>query len=246
MGCGVSNGSGPKDGDNLQSELSALRSKVAKLEAELRVLQSSLGAGAAGPAAGQRSSGAIGTPGPSLRVSAPARQPSAGPGAGTGLSIPAPDQRPEASQMGSEQAVTKEAVEARPSGGPSGGGDEHCLDLDAVRKLWPEVLREVRAKRIATYALLLEAKPFEFCDSTLILHFGPKAAFHRGEMDKEANSSLLHDALRKVLGFLPEVECIVGEGAAEAAPADTREDRALEGEALVAAIKERFSAQIVD
>ncbi|NYE71700.1 DNA polymerase-3 subunit gamma/tau [Microlunatus parietis] len=104
-------------------------------------------------------------------------------------------------------AVSAPPPAAAPEPQPPGG-----LAAADVRRLWPEVLEEIKGKRRFTWILLSQnAQVIDLRDNVLVLgmtNAGARDSFTRG-----GNEDILSDALVQVLGAELRVEAIVDPGA---------------------------------
>ena len=101
-----------------------------------------------------------------------------------------------------------------PVAAPAPAADKPRSSLAAadVRRLWPEVLEEIKGKRRFTWILLSQnAQVIDLSDKTLVLgmtNAGARDSFTRG-----GNEDILTDALVQVLGAELRIEAIVDPGA---------------------------------
>nr|WP_246186775.1 DNA polymerase III subunit gamma and tau [Microlunatus speluncae] len=95
---------------------------------------------------------------------------------------------------------------------PAAEQPRSSLAVADVRRLWPEVLEEIKGKRRFTWILLSQnAQVIDLSDKTLVLgmtNAGARDSFTRG-----GNEDILTDALVQVLGAELRIEAIVDPGA---------------------------------
>ena len=116
-------------------------------------------------------------------------------------------------------AVETPAVPPRPSTSsghePTGAGP--ALTVTDVRRLWPEVLNEVKGRRRFTWILLSQnAHVVDVRDGVLLLAMagiGPRDSFAKG-----GSQDVLHEALIEVLGVDLRIETMVDPGNAQPVP----------------------------
>jgi DNA polymerase-3 subunit gamma/tau len=115
----------------------------------------------------------------------------------------------------SEPAGPTPVVAVSPVEVAAGGG----LDAAALRRVWPDVLEAVRARKRGTWTLIAQyAQVATVTGREVTLSFstpGIARSFATG-----VNVDVLKDALRQVLGVDWEIACVVGDPAA-AAPTTT-------------------------
>ncbi len=166
--------------------------------------------GRGGPAASPDSSVPSSTPsGPSpstaepLPSAAPGPPGPAGPAASGAQESPAAEPAASGDWPAAQPEPPAPAVEQ-----PRGGG----LAVADVRRLWPDVLEEIKGKRRFTWILLSQnAQVIDLSDKTLVLgmtNAGARDSFTRG-----GNEDILTDALVQVLGAELRIEAIVDPGA---------------------------------
>ncbi|MCA1824530.1 MAG: DNA polymerase III subunit gamma and tau [Mycobacteriales bacterium] len=172
---------------------------------------------------------------------------------------PASTQRKPASQPAAPAEAAPAAVKASP---PAVSG---IVDAAGVRRVWPEILDAVSARKKTTRALLADAQVVAVDGGAVTLEF--RHSFHARSLAEGANIDHLRDAMREVLGIDVTVQATVaGAGeqvltAADAeprfapgdAPADDEEpasvpsNGAASGEdAAVAVLKSRLGATVIE
>ena len=155
------------------------------------------------------------TPVPAVPVEPTAAEPASvsGPAEGQATST-----APQADQVTSPPTSAVPTVSADwsdpPVAAPAPVADKPRSSLAAadVRRLWPEVLEEIKGKRRFTWILLSQnAQVIDLSDKTLVLgmtNAGARDSFTRG-----GNEDILTDALVQVLGAELRIEAIVDPGA---------------------------------
>jgi len=142
-----------------------------------------------------------------------------GDASGDGVAAPMPAVSPEpiavSEAAASEPAGPTPVVAVSPVEVAAGGG----LDAAALRRVWPDVLEAVRARKRGTWTLIAQyAQVATVTGREVTLSFstpGIARSFATG-----VNVDVLKDALRQVLGVDWEIACVVGDPAA-AAPTTT-------------------------
>ncbi len=110
-------------------------------------------------------------------------------------------------------APLQPASAASPEKSPTAAAD---IDVTDVRRVWPEVLKNVKGQRRTT-SILLESATVIGVESGVLLLSMPSAGMARRVVEP-ANADLLRIALRQVLGVEWTIRCQSGDGTAPAAP----------------------------
>lgn len=149
---------------------------------------------------------------PPSEIPHPANNPSAPPGAGVAGPSGHPSPTPQAA--GAEPRRTAGSTGAGSTGGGSTGGGLRVAD---VRRMWPDVLEEVKTRRRFTWILLSQnAQVVDVHDGVLTLAL--KNAGARDHFAKSGNEDVLRDAIVEVLRADLKIETLV-EGGPPGAPA---------------------------
>jgi len=102
-------------------------------------------------------------------------------------------------KKGQEKSLAKDAdydnINIEKDGDP---GKANTLTLDEIRKSWPSILKRVKEKNISVQAFLLEGKPDNLEEETLVIKFPEDKGFHK--KGAEADSGLIQKAISEVLG----------------------------------------------
>lgn len=85
------------------------------------------------------------------------------------------------------------------------------LNIEKIKRVWPLVLENVKKAKISTYALLLECRPADFINGSLVLEFGKEAVFHKGEIEKSHNLLVIKDSFQEVLKQNISISCLLKE-----------------------------------
>lgn len=94
--------------------------------------------------------------------------------------------------------------------GGSGGTDDGAvkdeeintkegLALRQITHAWPNVLKNIRIKKISIASCLSEGEPISFKDNAVTLGFPKGHSFHREVIEKVSNKKLVEEALSKIL-----------------------------------------------
>jgi len=76
--------------------------------------------------------------------------------------------------------------------------EQGTLTLDDVRKAWPSILKKVKDRNISVQAFLLEGKPAQLKEETLVIKFPEDKAFHK--KGAEAEAGLIQKVINELLG----------------------------------------------
>ena len=121
---------------------------------------------------------------------------------------PEPEPRPAAPTPPPQTAPAKQPAPPQQQGGASGG-----LSTADVRRLWPDVLEEVKGRRRFTWILISQnAQVHEVRDGVLTLAL--KNAGARESFGKGGNEDVLVDALVQVLGANLKIQTLVDDAPA--------------------------------
>ena len=184
---------------------SSVLARLERLERRLEVSGDASGDGAAAarPAAARRAA---------VRPAAPS---AATPSAAAPMPAVSPEPIAVSEAAASEPAGPTPVVAVSPVEVAAGGG----LDAAALRRVWPDVLEAVRARKRGTWTLIAQyAQVATVTGREVTLSFstpGIARSFATG-----VNVDVLKDALRQILGVDWEIACVVGDPAA-AAPTTT-------------------------
>ena len=102
-----------------------------------------------------------------------------------------------------------------PHAPPAGGQGSRLTadkgsELDTVTRAWEAVLKQVKEKKMSTFALIVECRPVAVEGDNVILEFHEQADFHRTGVEKEANRKFIEDVLRGITGKPYKIKCVMG------------------------------------
>jgi DNA polymerase-3 subunit gamma/tau len=145
---------------------------------------------------------------PSTERGAGAPPPSAEPAA------PAPAPSRSAEQRVADQPPVDQPPDEPPAGGPVG------IDLPGIRRMWPEILDEVKRHRRYSWMILLDNAQIAALDGrVLTVAFSSEGA--QRAFTQSGSPDILHLALIEKLGVDWQVETIIDPGRRAAAPTPT-------------------------
>ncbi len=84
-------------------------------------------------------------------------------------------------------------------------------NLSQIVELWPEILKEVRRKKITAGAFLAEGKPTGLTDKKLTLSFKPSCNFHKESLESGDNRRLIENILKEKLNENLSIQCVICE-----------------------------------
>lgn len=118
------------------------------------------------------------------------------------------------------------------------------LSLDKLTRAWSIVLDQVKQRKIPLYSVLLEGRPIDLKGKLLTIGFPAGAAFHKSQVEKQANLAVVIEVLKEMTGAKLVVKCTVAEDAApHIPPVLEKQDDVPSTEDVIAMIKDEFSAE---
>ena len=81
------------------------------------------------------------------------------------------------------------------------------IDLEQLKRLWPEILEAVKQEKITTQAFLIPAIPRAINDGFLELTFKTAYNFHRTKISEPMNRELVEDVIAKITGVSLKLLC---------------------------------------
>lgn len=121
----------------------------------------------------------------------------------------------------------KEANTKSPQLENSRDGNNIVLDIQEIKRLWPEVLDKVKQEKITTHAFLVAAEPLEIADEKLVLNFKSSYKFHRDKISQQENKDLVEKVLKELINKDVKINCIL-EGAKASDNNSSQGNRAVE------------------
>jgi DNA polymerase-3 subunit gamma/tau len=79
-----------------------------------------------------------------------------------------------------------------------GAAQDTSITINEVEKIWPEILKYVKNKRMSIGIFLSEAQPVETRDKMLVLGLPSEFQFHKETLDKNDNKALVQEAFEVV------------------------------------------------
>lgn len=85
------------------------------------------------------------------------------------------------------------------------------IDINKVNMEWDNILKAIKAERIALHALIMEGRPLVFRNGILTIAFEDGFRFHKEAIDKKENNELVQKIINKCLNANIEVKFAMAE-----------------------------------
>jgi len=138
-------------------------------------------------------------------------------------------------------------VEKAEAEGEEKNFDFFSLSLNQIIANWPEVIKEVRRRKITTAAFLSESKPTKLNGKVITLSFNPNCNFHKEHVETGDNRRLIEEVLKEKLKEDLAISCVLSQE--ETIVEDKREKKPAKEETkdpLIDKILHFFKGEIVD
>jgi DNA polymerase-3 subunit gamma/tau len=80
-------------------------------------------------------------------------------------------------------------------------GSAKNLSIIGIQERWNEVLTQVKKQKKSTHAFLIEGRPFQLENNTLIILFREGCSFHRDKVNQSENRQILEGVLKQLFGI---------------------------------------------
>jgi len=126
------------------------------------------------------------------------------------------------------------------------------LKLERIKSAWPAILKQMRIKKMSAASFLLEATPVEFKDSVCTIAFPDGYSFHKENLERNDNRSLLEEIMGQALDEETKVSFIISAGAERKAlsagdvPLSAVIAESAAGEPLVRSALDLFRGRLVE
>ncbi len=90
----------------------------------------------------------------------------------------------------------------------SGNWLEQSVDCETIRKYWPNILERIKKVRMSARAFLIEGKPAEVRNGSLVLCFPPEYGFHKEKVEQTENRTAIEQVIEEVTGVRLKLNCI--------------------------------------
>lgn len=97
------------------------------------------------------------------------------------------------------------------------------FSLEAVQKVWPQVVEAVKTREMSTGMFLAEAEPVETRENLVVLGLPEEFQFHKEMLERDQKRKLIEGAFSQFLGTVPQIQFVTtrlvqGESASGASP----------------------------
>ncbi|MCK4436802.1 DNA polymerase III subunit gamma/tau [bacterium] len=154
-----------------------------------------------------------------------------------GEKAPSPESREETG------AAEVKAETASPVPGP-----ENTLSLEKVRENWPQVLEQVKEKKISAEAFLKEGKPVKVSERIVTVAFPAELGFHKESVERNEIRQIIEEALKEVFAHDLMIHPILKEAKASQPESTDKEDELagrLREEPIIKTALDTFGGKIV-
>ncbi|MDK2920020.1 MAG: polymerase subunit gamma/tau [Candidatus Petromonas sp.] len=115
------------------------------------------------------------------------------------------------------------------------------LDFNQIKNKWNQILNEVKKRKVAAHAVLMEGQPVTIEENRLIISFGDRFWFHKDATSKKNNSELIEQTIYEITGQKVRLRCVMED---EIEDFDRDEDKMAASSQIeeeIKAVKEFFS-----
>lgn len=114
------------------------------------------------------------------------------------------------------------------------------VNFKAIKAKWNVILKEIRKRKVAVHALLMEGKPVRTEENRLIISFKDGFWFHKDATSKKSNSEFIEGVVLEITGQRVKIKCVMED---EIAAAANQEDEDIKdtSEEEIKMVKEYFS-----
>lgn len=138
----------------------------------------------------------------------------------------------------------KEKIEERQLTTPPAVSSK-ALSFEKIEKLWPDILKEIKKRKISAHAVLMEGKPAAVEKSTLLILFKDGFGFHKEAAGNSPNKEFIEGVIGEMLGEAVQIKCIMEDEAPKLSEA-SREISIAEEDLEVQKIIEIFGEDLVE
>ncbi len=89
--------------------------------------------------------------------------------------------------------------------------DSKPVNLTDVERVWPDLLAQVKAKRMSIGMFLSEAEPIEVTNNLVVFGFPVEFKFHKETIEQQNNKMFVRDMLRAILKSKMDITFVVTE-----------------------------------
>lgn len=91
------------------------------------------------------------------------------------------------------------------------GGSQDVITLNEVGAAWPQILQQVKSKRMSIGIFLSEAQPVETNNNMIVIGFPSEFRFHKETLEKNDNRRTVEEAFETVMGKKIGLQFVVTE-----------------------------------
>lgn len=117
------------------------------------------------------------------------------------------------------------------------------IDINKVNMEWDNILKAIKAERIALHALIMEGRPLGFRNGILTIAFEDGFRFHKEAIDKKENNDLVQKIINKCLNANIEVKFAMAE---DFSNTDEEEQEKEQEEELIQEVIDVFGEDLVE
>lgn len=81
------------------------------------------------------------------------------------------------------------------------------VDAEMIRTCWQDILERIKKVRMSAQAFLIEGKPVDVKDGSLILSFPAEYGFHKEKVEQPENKNAIEQVLKEVTGTGLKLKC---------------------------------------
>lgn len=90
-----------------------------------------------------------------------------------------------------------------------------AISLEQIEKTWPDILKEIKKRKISVHAVLMEGTPLTVERNTLIIVFGERFGFHREAAGNSPNKEFIEAVIGELIGERVHIKCIMEDEAVQ-------------------------------
>lgn len=140
---------------------------------------------------------------------------------------------------------TKKVEEKQPQPMPRPPASGKSISLEKIEKLWSDILKEIKKRKISAHAVLMEGKPATVDRNTLLIVFKEGFGFHKEAAGNSPNKEFIEGVLEEILGETVYIKCIMEDEAPQLSEAG-KEISIAEEDLEVQKIIEIFGEDLVE
>lgn len=87
------------------------------------------------------------------------------------------------------------------------GQDNQSIDIEAVRKRWPDILDRIKKVQMSARAFLIEGTPVDIRNGHLILCYSEDYGFHKEKVEQPETKNAIEQVIKEVTGADLKLQC---------------------------------------